>query len=620
MRSRSALAVLLAALLVMLAVPVSLQAASPSPTAEDTVLRIGVTEEPNTASVLQCCTHYLELVLGYDPLVGKDKLGQPVPAFAESWSVSDDGLTWTFKIRPGMTWSDGTPADANDAAFTFNYMLESADSAAAICGMWCVFDFNASIVSAAAPDAETLTLTLSKPSNFPLYGRFYVIPEHVFKDVKYEDLATFQAEPPIVGSGPFILTEWVHGQYQRLVRNDGYWGGKPGVSEILLQFYKTQDAAIAALRSGEIDFTDAVSLTALKDLAADPTITVADAPWSYFTPLVFNTRGAVAGPGYPGGPEGPGASTDALADPAFRDALGYAIDHQALVDRVLDGHGEPGLGPVAPSDTGNYTGLPGVARTFDLEAAKSKLEAAGYTDSNGDGMREDKSGKALNLDVVIDGSNPALALDAQFLVEWFKQVGVGLTATALDGAAVGDKVYGNDFDLYVGNYLPNINNRFAYYATNNGDAGWVSPEYDDLWARLQAASDPAVIKDLTAQLDTLIYTEGPFNILYYPNLVQAYRTDKFTGWDRLGAPLSPVSTFDLYSAPTFAGLTLAAAAGPSASATAPSSSGATAAPTAAPGPSDTSGGSSMLPIAIGVIAVVAIGAFLIRRRRSNGTA
>ncbi|MDP1821487.1 MAG: ABC transporter substrate-binding protein [Acidimicrobiales bacterium] len=407
MRSRTALAALMMLLLVTLAAPTSLMAADPTPAPADTVLRIGVIEEPNTASVLQCCTHYLELVLGYDPLVGKDALGQPVPSFAESWSVSPDGLTWTFKIRPGMTWSDGQPADAKDAAFTFNYMLESADTAAAVCGMWCVFNFNESIVSAAAPDPATLTLTLSKPSNYPLYGRFYVIPEHVFKDVKYEDLATFQAEPPIVGSGPFIVTEWVHGQYQRLVRNDGYWGGKPVVSEILLQFYKTQDSTIAALRSGEIDFTDAVSLTALADLASDPAITVADAPWSYFTPLVFNTRGAVAGPGYPGGPEGPGASTDALADPAFRDALGYAIDHQALVDKVLDGHGEPGLGPVAPSDTANYTGLPGVARTFDIEAAKSKLEAAGYKDANGNGTREDKAGKELNLNVIIDSSSRA---------------------------------------------------------------------------------------------------------------------------------------------------------------------------------------------------------------------
>jgi peptide/nickel transport system substrate-binding protein len=352
------------------------------------------------------------------------------------------------------------------------------------------------------------------------------------------------------------------------------------------------------------------------DLASDPAITVVDAPWSHFTPLIFNTRGAKEGPAYEGGPVGPGASTDALADPAFRDALGYAIDHQALVDKVLDGHGKPGLGPVAPSDTVNFTGLSEVARTFDVELAKQKLDAAGYVDSNGDGTREDKSGKELNLEVMISSSTPTNALSAQFL---FRQVGVGLTATSLDEASAFDRYYGNSFDIFVASFRPDVNGRMSFFSGEGDAVGWVSSEYNDLLARLDAATDPAERKELTTSLDRLIYTDGPWNILYYPNLVQAYRAETVAGWEESRAADLPIVTDDMFVAPIFAGLTPVAAAEPSASSGAPSLAP-SAGPSAAPGPSDATSGSSTLPIAIGAIAVVAIvGVIVLRRRRSGGT-
>jgi peptide/nickel transport system substrate-binding protein len=588
--------------------PVSAQAASPEPTAEETTLRIGTLNEPNTASILVCCVVWLEQTLGFDQLVGKDIAGNPVPTFAESWTASDDVKTWTFKIRPGMKWSDGEPADADDAAFTLNYYKGSAASTNPLFS-----SLTDIMVSATATDPLTLVLELKDPSTLPLTDRMYILPEHIWKDVKYEDIPTFQAEPPIVGTGPFILTKWVHGQYQEYTRNDNYWGDKPAVSKILIQFYKSTDATVAALKAGEIDFTDAVNIAATDQLVTEPSVTVIDAPFTHLAFLKLN--GKKAGPPYAGAPDGPGGSSTALADPAFREAIRYAIDNQKLVEFAVAGHGQPGVGPLSPSDTANYTGLPDIAAHFDPELAKQKLDAAGYTDSNGDGTREDKEGKELVFELLVDQWDPMFTPTAQYISEWLALVGVKATPTV---DPTGNRQYNNDYDLTVTGGLAGILNRYEYFGGpyDTTDEPEVRAGIDELKATLYATVDPAARKDLIAQWDREVFTTSGSQVLFYPNLIQAYRTDRFTGWDVLGANM-PLIDIDLYSVPTFTALTPVSAAVPSGSAEASAEAPASAAPSGAPGPTDTTGGSSTLPIVIGAgIVAVVIGAIVVRRRKN----
>ncbi len=136
-----------------------------------------------------------------------------------------------------------------------------------------------------------------------------------------------------------------------------------------------------------------------------------------YTELGFNTYGTGTGKTIKDG----GASTKALQDADFRDALGYAIDKQTLVDKVLGGYGEPGTTEVPPFQT-RWHVEPDHPRTFDIELAKQKLDAAGYV-LNADGKRLDKQGKPINLSLVFPDSDANYPQAAQFIQAWFAGAG-----------------------------------------------------------------------------------------------------------------------------------------------------------------------------------------------------
>ena len=183
---------------------------------------------------------------------------------------------------------------------------------------------------------------------------------------------------------------------------------------------------VQALKSGELDYAHNVNADQFKQLQADPAYTAVEGASNGWTQLAFNTYGTGTGKTIPGG----GPSTKALLDPKFRDALGYAVDKQQLVERVLGGFGDVGTTNVPPV-LSDWHVEPTTVRTFDIELAKQKLTDAGYP-LNADGKRLDKENKPIALRVIYPNTHDIYAKSAQFVQEWYGELGIDVSLQSLD--------------------------------------------------------------------------------------------------------------------------------------------------------------------------------------------
>ena len=356
-------------------------------------------------------------------------------------------------------------------------------------------------------------------------------------------------------------------------------------------------------------------------LKTEPDIATVEGVANGYTELSFNTGG---------NKEGYGGSTSALADVAFRDALGYAIDPQVLVDRTLGGYGTAGSTIIPPFHTRWHVD-PENPRRFDIEEAKSRLDAAGYALDSG-GKRLDKEGNVINLRLTWPDSEAENATNAQFIAEWFGELGITVTPGVTEEGKLIEDVTGPpngpaDYDIYMWGWVgdPDPNSLLGFFTTDeiggSSDSYYSNPDYDQMYNDQRQESDEAARKEILSEMQNLVYDEAPYHILYYDAELHAYRTDKFGGWanqpEEGGTPLFG------YGSGGYNLLTdLAQAASPppaSGAVSSPDGSGATPAPSAG-GDSTSSDSSSMLPLILGIgalVVIIAVGLIVMRGRRGT---
>ena len=163
-----------------------------------------------------------------------------IPGLAESWEGSDDGKTWTYKLRPGMKWSDGKPLTAEDVAWTINTSREEE---------WINHSATTANLEAEATDDTTLVIRSSVPDPKLPVMDVYILPKHIWGKLSADERAKYPGEDP-VGSGPFVLEKYEKGQFARFKANPNYWGGKPAVDKVVLRKFNNPDAMVAALKTG----------------------------------------------------------------------------------------------------------------------------------------------------------------------------------------------------------------------------------------------------------------------------------------------------------------------------------------------------------------------------------
>jgi len=628
--SLRALRVLIALGLVMAAI---LPAARLATASNHLILRTGTDQDLQVLNPFSSIlvVDFEVFTLNYDLLLNFGQDLEPVPGFADRWESSADGLTWTFHIRDGMKWSDGTPATSEDARYTYQLVIDAtAKSDASEDGFYLGAGYlegyltNAGIKSVSAPDPSTLVVETEFANTLLLQAYVPILPKHIWEAYTLEEIGSaegatpFLNEPPVVGTGPYQATEWVPGDHITFTRNPNYWGEQGAAEQVIIQTFQAMDTAVQALKSGEIDYVRGIQPDQFTALQGDPNITVVEGISNGYSEIAFNT--------YNRGPiEGGGASTTALQDPAFRDALAWAIDTQKLVEVTLGGFGEPGTTIVPPFHT-RWHSPPDNPRSFDIAEANRRLDAAGYPrDANGN--RLDKEGKVITLRVTWPDSEAEHATNAQFMKEWWAELGVGVDAYVTEEGKLledllppeGGGLANFDIELWgwVGDPDPTslLNVLRGEEIGSFSDSFYDNPRYDELFLLQRAESDEAKRFEYIKEMQELTYAEAPYIILYYDAELHAYRNDRFAGWrNQPSDGGTPLFGYGSGGYNTLTDLSVVPAT---------PAPGATAAPTAAPGGPDngsTSGDSTTLILGIGALVVIIAGGLLVMRRRSAATA
>ena len=453
----------------------------------------------------------------YPMLVQYNPKLQFVPDFARSWQESPDGRTWTFHTQPNAKWSDGKPLTAADAAWTFSTILKfqngpTANSAGT----------TAHMASATAPNATTLVVTYKQPVANVLsqLQQVPILPEHIW--AKYatgngKALTTFANPAPIVSGGPFMLVKYTPKQIVLFKRNPNYYGPKPHIDELGLQFFGTYDAEITALKSGQLDGIETVpptSVGTVKSAGFD----VHQAPGNYFDDFIINSNPQQE------------ASHRELLNPLLREAFDYAIDRQAIVKTSLLGYGQPGSSIIPPA-TGHWYNPSVTPTPFNLTKAAQLLNQAGFK-MGPNGVRI-ADGHPMSYTIIMPSDTTGGYGDRSFQIIQtdFRKIGVQLNPKNLDNSAAFSAITANhyrNFELSMWDWVPLIDPDFMLSVLTCGsfnvwnDTGYCSKSYDQVYQEQGAAMSPGKRQQIVYQMQRTVATQRPYLVLDYADLIEAH--------------------------------------------------------------------------------------------------
>ena len=515
-------------------------AASPSPASGKVVLKIGWMESPDNMNPFLGWSNNVYEIYGdeYLRFVGRDTktLKPDSKGVAKSWQVSSDGLTWTFQINQGITWHDGQPLTADDVAFTFNYIVDN--------DMPILGTATKNIKKAVVVDPYTVKLICTRPKANMLQAWMIVLPKHIWSKLSPQYAGSkFQNPPPVVGNGPWQVVDWKRNGFVRLVANKQFYLGPPKIDEVIFVFYETADAMVEDLKSGNLDAAYTFPPAQYEPLKNTPGVAVEQYTWFNWDYLAFNCY-AGKSHGHP-----------VLRDPRFRVALEYAVDRDQLVNVAYNGYAIPGYTFMPPNNwkDPDYSWQPpdGVRRDFDLAKANQLLDAAGYRDTNGDGIREYK-GKDITLRLWASSSTPEEQRAAKLIAGWLRQVGVGTKLATYDDGVYYARIwnydgdtFAPDFDIYVwgwdgyfdaGQTLDCFTSAQIEY---NNELAWSNTEFDRLDEVQNTTLDPYKRAEVIKQMQQVMYQDAPVIVLAHPFKLGAYRTDKWQGWERANYGTGP---------------------------------------------------------------------------------
>jgi peptide/nickel transport system substrate-binding protein len=480
-------------------------------------------------------TSYALYHLNYDYLTQTDpKTLEPAPSLAASWTSSDDLKKWTFKLRDDVKFQDGEPLTAADVVYSIelNQTDEIGNYDAYVSG----------IDSCKAIDDHTVEFSCSEPlprilTNLTLVP---IVPRHIWSKMSIGEISRkFQNQPPVIGSGPFQIVEFEQDKFVRLKANPGFWGEQPKVDEIIFQMYTNNDTLTSDLKAGLIQAGN-VGAAAYRTLKDAPGLETSLSHENGFDELGFNCYDSPDSLGNP-----------ILLDPAFRWALAWAIDRDKIASIAWDGFAEPAT-TVIPADFYDpgldYHWEPSaeVAYSYDPEKCKELLDAAGYEDTDGDGIREDKRGKPIELRLWAASAKPEYASAAKFITGGLEDVGLKISMQVMDDGAltdrqfnyVGDK-FAPDFDLFIwgwetGEYDPNF--LLSLFTTAQieswSDSNFSDAEYDAMYKTQDYDANVTSRLATVHEMQQLLYEAAPYVPLVYP-LTREVHSSAWQGWVRM---------------------------------------------------------------------------------------
>jgi len=438
----------------------------------------------------------------FEGLTRWDGNALPSPDLATKWSVSQDGLTWTFDLRANVKWSDGAPFTADDVAYTFNDIVLNKQLGSNNAHIYDPVDH----VEVVNP--LQVKFILKRPfSSLPAYLAYFegILPKHIFANASESPfkLSSFNKQHP-VGTGPFMVQQYVSGAYIRLVRNPNYWGPKPKLAGVTFKVVPEPDAQVAQMLSGGLDLIRVENPTLLSRLQNAPGLSLDQQSENVYFFVILNQ------------------TNPAYQDVRVRQALLYAIDRKAIIQSVLKGYGEVATGPIAPVQKAYYD--PNVKKyPYDPAEAKKLLAEAGYTPGP-DGTLQ-KDGKPF--EITIDAGQYGQLVPISLLVQqYWQKIGVKVKMNTMDWNSYLTKTFvKRNYEATVCWWrtptTPDVSPYYQSSAAVNGNnwPEYKNPQLDQLLNQELAATTQQEKVQAATKIQELVAQQLPYLYLYYPKTV-----------------------------------------------------------------------------------------------------
>ncbi|WP_036738002.1 ABC transporter substrate-binding protein [Paenibacillus zanthoxyli] len=450
----------------------------------------GTTLDPAEASDLTSDTF---VIAAYDQLVtygvktvdGADvaNTDEIKPMLAESWSVSDDNLTYTFKLRSGVKFQSGNPVTADSVVYTLD-RVKNSKSGSFLYGM-------ADIKTVTAKDASTVEIALNKPNHMfmqiiALYN-FSIVDDVAMKGKNADYLKTNTA-----GSGPFAVEKWDPASEAVLTANADYWQGAPKLSKVTLKFTKEASNRVLLLDKGDVDMAIEIPAKDVASLQANSALSVKSNASNRILFLALNNK------------------VKPFDNVKVRQAIAYTIPYDQLINDVMHGQAKQMKSAVA-SNTPGYTDK-GYTYEHNLDKAKQLLEEAGY-------------GNGFSFDLTLGSGFQDWEDDAVLIQAELAKVGVTMNINKVARAQFLEMQKKKNLTAYISKWTSFVNDPgyhlgFLMYGKGSSNYNnYSNAEVDKLWEQASQEPNADARKQLYEKAQEIITTEAPWSYLYEYNRI-----------------------------------------------------------------------------------------------------
>jgi peptide/nickel transport system substrate-binding protein len=418
------------------------------------------------------------------------------PALARWWEVSADGLTVTFHLHPDASWSDGEPLTAADVRFSWQAAIHP-DVA------WLAADVKQDIRDVEVVDDHTVRFRFLRRSPYQLMDANdgVILPRHVWSAIPFTEWRQAPAARDPIVSGPFRLARWQPGQLLELVPNPSHYDpARPRLASVAFRIMPDPVAGLEQLLAGQLDFWDRIDPRQADRVRAAPGVTLRRYPDRYYGFIAWN------------------CSREPFRSAEVRRAMTLALDRERIADTVLPGTARVASGPIPPA-----LGDRLAARSplpHDPAAAAALLDAAGWRDGDGDGIRE-RSGRPLAFDLIFNSDTPYREDIALLAQEDLAAIGVQVRPVRLERRTYGARGRDGDFDAFIGGWrLPTKLDLAPLFASRAATEGvnfgrFASDRLDAILEQAAAAPDRATALTALGEALDLLAAEQPCTFLYW---------------------------------------------------------------------------------------------------------
>ena len=450
------------------------------------ILQVAIAGEPDQLDPQKTSSYFSFEVLEnvFDTLVEPNAKLAMAPDLATSWTTSKDQLTWTFKLRSGVKFQDGHPFTANDVVYSYDRIIDGKLANA--------YKFaNVKSVQAVNPLTVAIKLTQPTPNLLSNLGGFKGMAIVEKSNVTSNQIATHP-----IGTGPFSVVKWTAGESIQLKANPNYWGGAPKIAGINYRFISSGATAIAALKSGEIDWTDSIPPQQVAELKTDSSVKVGDTPSNDYWYLALNEK------------------RKPWNDVRVRQAIAYAINRQDIVKAATFGNAEVNELAI-PKQSAWY--VPYNKYSTNLAKAKQLMAEAGVHGT-------------INLDMLATSDYPQTVSAAQVIAAELQPLGIKVSIRTPDFATWLDQQDSGNFDMLMMGWLGNIDPDDFYYSQqhtggSSNAQGYSNPKVDALLDAGRTETNPVKRKQDYAQAATIVANDASYIYLYNPSVIQAWNPE-----------------------------------------------------------------------------------------------